>query len=487
MISGSDLASHLDRFTGVRVLVVGDVMLDRFVYGAVDRLSPEAPVPVLKVDRQQAMLGGAGNVARNLATLGARVDFVTLTGADAVGDEIRALAEDLPNVTPSIIVDAERPSTLKTRYVAGAQQLLRADVEDVRPLADDRRGDIVDRARAALPGCAVLVLSDYGKGVLADDVLAALIAAATENDVPVLIDPKGRDYARYRGATLITPNRKELADATGLPTDVDDAVVEAARRLISRAGVGAVLATRGAEGMTLVVKRGKPLHAPAEAQEVFDVSGAGDTVIATVATALAAGAPLADAVRLANAAAGIVVAKAGTALVHPDDIGAALHRRDLQSGAAKLVGRDQLDARLARWRAQGLAIGFTNGCFDLLHPGHVSLLDQARAACDRLVVGLNSDASVKQLKGEDRPIQSEAARAAVLGSLAAVDLVVLFGEDTPLDLIATIKPDVLVKGADYAIDEVVGGDLVQSHGGKVVLAKLLPGQSTTATIEKLAK
>ena len=363
--------------------------------------------------------------------------------------------------------------------MTGGQQLLRTDLERTVQVDGRIEKQIVAAAITALADCAAVVLSDYGKGTLTETVIAEIVAAARKAKKPILVDPKGTDYARYRGADLVTPNRKELADASGLPTGSDEEVVAAARGIAKSCGIGAVLGTRGQAGMSLVAGTSKVEHFRAQAREVFDVSGAGDTVISTVAAALAAGIGLSDAARLANIAAGVVVGKTGTAVAYRDEVAHALHRQDLNMGEAKLLSIEQVTERITAWRGRGHKIGFTNGCFDLLHPGHVSLLGQARAACDRLVVGLNSDASVRRLKGKDRPIQSEAARAAVLGSLAAVDAVVLFADDTPLKLIEAVRPDVLVKGADYTVDTVVGADLVASWGGEVLLADLMPGQSTT--------
>ncbi|MGE0734404.1 MAG: D-glycero-beta-D-manno-heptose-7-phosphate kinase [Alphaproteobacteria bacterium] len=486
MTGRSELADLLPKLAGARVAVVGDVMLDRYVYGSAERLSPEAPVPVLIVERQQAMLGGAGNVARNLAALGATAQFVSVVGNDEAGREISALFGNLPETAVHLISDPDRPTSIKTRYIAGAQQLLRADRERADPLSPHREQDLLRAAKAALADCAVLVLSDYGKGALTRSVVDELIAAARAAGKRVLVDPKGSDYGRYRGAGIVTPNRKELAEAAQLPTDSDARVEAAARKIIDASGVDTVLATRGAQGMTLI-ERSKPVrHFAAEAREVFDVSGAGDTVIATLAACLAAGLGLDQAVELANVAAGIVVGKAGTAVALPHEIAAALHHQDMLSAESKTLTIEQCRARVAAWRGHGQKIGFTNGVFDLLHPGHIAQLQQARRECDRLIVGLNSDASVKRLKGEGRPVQTEAARATVLGSLSAVDAVVIFGDDTPIKLIEAIRPDVLVKGGDYTIDKVVGAAFVQSYGGRVVLAEIVPGFSTTATIKKMS-
>ena len=330
-------------------------------------------------------------------------------------------------------------------------------------------------------------MSDYGKGLLTDSILGALISAARGKGRPIIVDPKGSDYTRYRGATAITPNRRELSEASGMPAGSTDEIVAAARHIIETAGIGAVLVTRSQDGMTYVSGNPgeAPLHFDAVAREVFDVSGAGDTVVAVLAASLGRGIPVAEGIELANAAAGIVVGKMGTAVAYASELAAAFRAHDLLQGEVKVASPDMIAKRAEEWRKQGLKVGFTNGCFDLLHPGHVSLMRQAKAACDRLIVGLNSDASVARLKGPARPVQSEAARAAVLASLASVDGIAIFGEDTPQELIEMIRPDVLVKGADYTVETVVGAEFVQSYGGKVVLAGLEDGHSTTATIARM--
>jgi D-beta-D-heptose 7-phosphate kinase/D-beta-D-heptose 1-phosphate adenosyltransferase len=337
-------------------------------------------------------------------------------------------------------------------------------------------------AADAMAATSVTVLSDYAKGVLGATVAPQLIAAAKALGRQVIVDPKGADYARYAGADIVTPNRRELAEATGLVLNSETSIVAAAEVLIQRHGFGAVLVTRAEDGMTLVTP-GVVRHFPGEAKEVFDVSGAGDTVVATLAAAVAVGVPLADAARLANIAAGIVVGKVGTAVARAEEIFGEITPA---TGALRKVVTPAAAAEAAeRWRTRGYKVGFTNGCFDLLHPGHVHLLEQCRAMCDRLIVGINADASVKRLKGAGRPVQSEAARAAVLASLASVDLVCLFEEDTPLELLNLIRPDLLVKGADYTHATVVGAREVEGWGGKVALAALLPGHSTTATLARL--
>jgi D-beta-D-heptose 7-phosphate kinase / D-beta-D-heptose 1-phosphate adenosyltransferase len=484
MTERSDLAQRVADFTAARVLCVGDVMLDRYVYGAVDRISPEAPIPILTVVNETAMLGGAGNVVRNLAALGASCCFVSLIGEDPAGQEITTLIASEPSVEPNLLPETDRVTTIKVRYVAGAQQLLRADRETIRRAKPHTEAELVRRAVDDLAQCQSVVLSDYGKGVLSDDVLRRLIDAARAQGRPIVIDPRGNDIGRYAGATVITPNRRELAELAGRPTATVEDIRAAARHVIEQGRIEAVLVTLSQDGMTLFTAEAEH-HLLAEAREVYDVSGAGDTVVALLACGLASGLSLLDSARLASVSAGIVVGKIGTAVVHPEELAAALRAEDLRFGEAKTLSVQQAVERVAAWRRQGLKVGFTNGCFDLLHPGHVSLLSQARSRCDRLIIGLNSDASVARLKGPTRPVQSEANRAAVLGSLATVDLVVIFGEDTPMEILRALRPDLLVKGADYTVDTVVGADFVQSYGGKVLLADLAQGHSTTSVIRRM--
>ncbi len=486
MTDHSALAAEVEAFSGVRVLCVGDVMLDRFAYGEVERISPEAPIPVFRHRHEATMAGGAGNVLRNLSTLGVAARIVAVIGDDDAGAELRALIEAEPGAQAELFAAKGRETTIKTRYIAGSQQLLRADREtttDIEPAIAEK---IVAAVAAALAETDAIVLSDYGKGVLTPEVTARIIEAARQAGKPVVVDPKGPDMSHYRGASVVTPNRRELAEASGLAVSDDAEIIIAAEKLIAGCGFEAVLVTRAKDGMTLVTAAGAE-HLEAMKREVFDVSGAGDTVVATLAAAIGAGVALADAAAIANAAAGVVVGKVGTAVVEKSELIDALHGRDRSSAGSKLASFEAALERIARWRRKGLRIGFTNGCFDILHPGHVSLFDQARGACDRLVVGLNSDASVARLKGAGRPLQAEAARAAVLGSVASIDLVVVFADDTPMKLIEAIRPDVLVKGGDYTIEEVVGAEFVQSYGAKVLLAEIAPGHGTTQTIARMVK
>ena len=464
-----------------RVLVLGDAMLDRFLYGAAERLSPEAPVPVVRLARRDSMAGGAGNVARNLAALGGEPVLLALAGEDADGAELAALL----GPAARLLRAPGRRTTAKLRVIAARQQVVRVDEEEARPATAAEEAALLAALRAALPGAGALVLSDYGKGVLTEGVCRAAIAAARAAGVPCLVDPKGTGYARYAGADALTPNAKELAEATGMPVGTDAEAEAACRALLARVAVGAVLATRSEKGMLLVPRDGPAQAVPAQAREVFDVSGAGDTAIATLALAVANGRALPDAMRLANAAAGVVVGKLGTATCSAAELDHALREAEGAEGAV-LPWADA--ARLVReWQGQGLRVGFANGCFDVLHAGHVRLLRDARRHCDRLVVALNDDASVTRLKGPSRPLNPLGDRAAVIGALAAVDAVIAFAEDTPLEAILALRPDRLFKGSDYAPHQVVGAAEVASWGGATVLLDLLPGRSTTAIAARAAR
>ena len=486
MMQSVTLSSIMNQLTMAKVAVVGDIVLDRYVEGSVERISPEAPIPIFSVRREETMLGAAGNVLRNLVALGANARIWAGIGDDVAGAEVAKMLSEVPNCELSLKTISGGQTSIKTRYIASGQQMMRADRETVEDIPQAIQNAIVTEVAKELSTARALLLSDYGKGVLVEGVVERLIRVARENSCPVIVDPKGNDYRRYRGADVVTPNRQELAFSTNMPVANDDETVAACRHLIQTTGVSAVLATRSERGMTLV-SEDIVHHLPTRAREVFDVSGAGDTVAATVAVVLAAGASLPDAARLANTAAGVVVGKVGTAVVYPEEISAAEREGNLMDADAKVLPLISALERVSGWRRQVRRVGFTNGCFDLLHPGHVSLLRQARRSCDHLIVGLNSDASVKRLKGADRPVQNETSRAAVLASLADVDAVVVFEEDTPIDLIRSLKPDVLVKGADYTTDEVVGAEDVKRWGGEVILADLLDGHSTTETIRRVGK
>jgi D-beta-D-heptose 7-phosphate kinase/D-beta-D-heptose 1-phosphate adenosyltransferase len=484
----SSFETVLDQFCHKRVLVVGDIVLDRFVYGHVSRISPEAPAPVLETAGPLDVVGGSGNVVRNIVSLGAACEIVAVVGRDDAAQSIRRHLKN-NNVSTDGLIEVEgRVTTVKTRFVAYLHNthLLRADTEETTPVSQKIEDAIIAAIRSRIDAVDVVVLSDYAKGVLSPRVVAAVIAAAQRTRTPVIVDPKGLDYIRYRGATAITPNVGELAQALGRPVKNDETSVKAgATALAEQIGCESVLVTRGERGMLIVARDGETASFDATARRVVDVSGAGDTVVAGFALALVSDAGIRNAARLANVAAGIVVAKKGTSLVAANELRDLLLSRPHFELREKIKHMETITDCVAAWRREGLTVGFTNGCFDLLHPGHVQLLCEARSYCDRLVVGLNNDASVKRLKGASRPVQAEAARSIVLAGLAFVDAVVLFADDTPLELIGCIKPDVLLKGADYRIDQVVGRELVESYGGRVVLVELLTDSSTTLIIDRL--
>ena len=406
MAENRDLVSSIDRLRQARVLCIGDVMLDHYVYGQVERVSPEAPIPVLSIEHELMTLGGAGNVLRNLTALGVASSFISVVGGDDAGREIQRLLAAQNGAEVHALVQPQRTTTVKTRYVAANQQLLRADRETPTPLDPYIREDLLRLARELVTGHSVVIISDYAKGVVTEGVALEIIRAAREAGARVIVDPKGGDPIRYRGADLLKPNRRELAHATGMPVASETEIVAAARALIERCGFATVLVSLGPEGLALVGADGAVHMQRAEVHEVYDVSGAGDTVVAVVAAALGAGLDTVDAARLGNVAAGIVVGKMGTAVAYPSELAVRLGGREPDS-TDKVMPRAQALDLVGRWRRQGLRIGFTNGCFDILHPGHVSLISQAKAACDRLVVALNSDRSAQRLKGPTRPIQPE--------------------------------------------------------------------------------
>ncbi len=486
MSSPAELDRVLDRLSAVRILCIGDVMLDRFIYGSVERISPEAPIPIFTATREERMLGGAGNVVRNLLSLGAQASFAAVIGDDMVGNQLTQLVGAEAHLVPYLITERARISTKKTRYVANSQQLLRSDSETKTLVKDETAQKILELIVPELAKHQAVILSDYGKGVLTPAICRALIDAAQEQNIPVFVDPKQRDVSVYAKATVLSPNLKELALACGVDKfESEDAIIAGAQRLAKQHQFHYVLTTRGEHGMTLVDAQGLVCHVEATANEVFDVSGAGDTVIATLAATYAAGAPMPLAVELANLAGGIVVGRLGTAVVHRTDLTAALYTHRTQVLQQKILPRETALATVTNWKREGLTVGFTNGCFDIMHAGHIQLLSDARARCDKLVVALNTDASVRGLKGPTRPVNAEMDRAQVLAALGCIDAVVLFDEETPLNLLELLTPDVLMKGADYTKEQVVGWQLVESYGGRVELLPLKHGYSTTGIIKKM--
>ncbi|MCP3920461.1 MAG: D-glycero-beta-D-manno-heptose-7-phosphate kinase [bacterium] len=487
MIDSNELERHLGQLGRPRVLIVGDLIMDRYIMGEVGRISPEAPIPVLAAKSSELRLGGAGNVAANLRAMDADVGVIGVVGDDGHGRAMQEMLNDGGIDTDHVVVDATRPTIEKTRMMSGVQQMLRVDWEDARGVDGDVLAGILERVPSAVAAASAVILSDYGKGTLTPEVIAAVVRAGRASGVPVLVDPKGTDYARYAGATLITPNKKEAETALGEKIKSLDALPDAADRLIAEAQLDLVIITLGAEGIYFRTRANDGEsrlegRVPALARAVYDVTGAGDTVVAQLALYLASGLELEVAVSLANHAAGIVVERLGTHSVTRTELAARL--KDELPKIPKILDDDSLRDALEEWRRAGKRIVFTNGCFDVLHLGHVQYLRFARSKGDLLLVGVNDDASVRRLKGDERPVNVLADRMGVLAALEMVDGVVAFGEDTPKELVECVTPDVLVKGEDYADKVVVGREWVESHGGQVVLAPLVQGRSTTEALRK---
>jgi D-beta-D-heptose 7-phosphate kinase/D-beta-D-heptose 1-phosphate adenosyltransferase len=476
----NSLLAVLDSYRGMHVWVVGDLMLDEYVMGAVERISPEAPVPVVRVRDTEHRLGGAANVARQVATLGAEVSLAGVVGEDAAGGDFLRLCEASNIDTRAVLKLPGRRTTRKLRVLGHSQQLLRLDWEDMRPCETQHISAMVAKLAAGRRPDAI-ILSDYAKGVLTPEAIASITALRGAG--PVVVDPKHKDFSRYRGATTITPNLRELEIAAGRALDADDtaAVAAAARPLAHAAGLEAMVVTLGDRGMLVVPVQGPETSVPAIQQAVYDVTGAGDTAISVLALSLAGRASLLEAAQLANAAAGVSVSQIGAVAVDAGSIRNALHARP----DGKILKREDLVSRAATWRMSGRRIVFTNGCFDLLHAGHLSLLSQAAALGDILVLAINSDASVRRLKGPERPLVPQEDRAAVLAALGFVDAVTIFDEDTPLEVLQSVRPHVLVKGGDYRLDQVVGREFMESTGGRVALVPLTPEKSTTALVERI--
>ena len=466
------------------VLVVGDVMLDKYIWGEVERISPEAPVPVLRTALQDEKPGGAANVAMNLAGLGACVTVCGFAGADRDRERLESLLADA-GVEPSLTTVAGAPTTTKLRILSGNQQMMRIDTEAPPSNSAAAYEDLIGRAVEVLPSVSVVMLSDYAKGVLTEEVCRALILEARKRNIPVLVDPKNRSFARYGGATTICPNWKELSAATGEPPEDLERLLAAAQAMLPSLEMEFMAVTLGEKGIA-VLRPGSRLHAPAVVRQVYDVSGAGDTVIAVLALAMACGVEVETAVQVANIAAGVVVSKVGTVPIQRDELLGALSQEVTLQMDEKVLPLNSLLSRVTAWRSAGQRVVFTNGCFDILHIGHITLLEQARRTGDRLIVGLNSDSSVRRVKGPPRPIVGEGERTKILAALSAVDAVVLFDEGTPLKLIEAIRPDVLVKGGDYTEDNIAGAREVRAWGGRVELIPLVEGVSTTRLIAKSA-
>jgi D-beta-D-heptose 7-phosphate kinase / D-beta-D-heptose 1-phosphate adenosyltransferase len=479
-----DVESLFSREEEIRALIVGDLMIDEYLWGKAERISPEAPVQVVDVVREELRLGGAGNVANNLVALGSKVTVCSVIGGDENGTILRHVFTGKGIDQSGIFEDPMRRTSKKSRVVAAHQQIVRIDRESREPLSAASEEKVTSFIRNEAAGYDVILVSDYLKGTLTDAVMQAAVDAGRKHGIPVVVDPKGSDYGKYRGATILTPNRKEAELASGISIVGDEGLERAAAALVKDADLAALLITRSEEGMSLFQASGASVHIPTVAREVYDVTGAGDTVLAVIGFVLACGRSFEEAARLANVAAGIAVGKLGTSTVSPaeiiDEVG-----RGHRDSDAKIKNLDVLAAIIQEEKNKGKRVVFTNGCFDLLHAGHVKYLQKARSFGDILVLGLNSDASVRRLKGDRRPLIGEEERAHLLAALDCIDYLVMFDEDTPLHLITTLKPLVLVKGGDYTPEGVVGKEVVESYGGRVELVELVAGRSTTSIIDKI--
>lgn len=484
-MSTEDLIETIDALGNPKVAVVGDLILDHYVFGAVSRISPEAPIPVLHVSREEDRLGGAANVAANLVSLGGKATLVGALGTDDAGQRFRTLAQVTKELKLSAAKLTGRPTVLKTRMVSQNQQMLRVDREKPTALSEKDLADVMTRAENALKGVGAVVISDYGKGVITPGFAQQVIARANELNVPVLVDPKGKDYSRYRGATAVTPNRAEAEAATGVDCGTLDGVKEAGKQLCRKLKLKAAVITLSADGVAVVPARGEMAHFPAQARSVFDVTGAGDTFIAAFSVCVASGSDFNTAARMANYAGALKVAKFGAVAVSREELRrSVIGAHEGFDHAGKVLGHDELTEALETHRRQGERVVFTNGCFDLLHQGHVTYLNFCRGQGDVVVVGLNSDASVTRIKGPARPVNDADSRARVLAALSDVGYVTVFDDDTPEKLIRKVKPDVLIKGEDWRGKEVAGAGFVEGHGGRVVFAPLVSGKSTTNLIAR---
>lgn len=470
-------------FSSCHVTVVGDVMLDLYYWGDVQQISPEAPVPICRVRDITRVLGGAGNTARNLAGLKCATSLLGVCGKDTAGQALAKLLQE-SGIDGSLFSSSDLTTTTKSRIIGQGQQLLRLDEETIQSLSDDLTSKLIQQLQTTLTQTHAAIISDYGKGLFHTDLAPKIIAVCRKADRPIFIDPKGKAWDRYKGATCITPNLAEFNQQFDAPLNSTTDLDTRAKSILEKLKLDYLLITMGAKGMVLYNANRALVQIPSRAQEVADVSGAGDTVIATMAGAVATGCTMIDAAGLANAAASVVVTKLGTQAITNGELQTALLKQEIHA-AAKVESRETAQKRIAAWQAEGKRVVFTNGCFDILHMGHIKLLQSAAKQGDKLIVAINSDDSVRRLKGPERPVMSETSRAGLMANIQWVDLVVIFEEDTPLQLIELFKPDVLVKGGDYTPETVVGHDVVSHWGGEVVLIDLVDGVSTTKVIEKL--
>jgi len=483
----NSISKFFERAPKFKIVCIGDVILDHFVIGDTKRISPEGPIPILTVEKEDFHLGGAGNVVRNLSALGVRIDFFSIVGNDINGRKIGKLLKAHKGVKYRLFTQDGKRTPLKTRFISSNQQLLRTDQETTEEAPVSIESKMLAGVKKSLKSCSALIISDYGKGSLSSRILSKVIKDANRRNVPIIVDPKGFNYQKYKGSYVVAPNLHELSQVVQMSVKTQREVISASRCLLSRYRFKFLVVTRSSEGMSVIHRNPKTnvVHLPAETREVYDVSGAGDTVVAVLAVLIGAGYAITDAARISNIAAGVVVEKAQTAVVYPHEILSRLKDKSFFFGDKKVMDLPTIKENIHLWRQKGLKIGFTNGCFDLIHPGHIFLIEQAKKECDKLIVAINNDDSVKSIKGKNRPIQSDHSRASILSALESVDAVTIFSEKTPLKLIKFIKPDVLVKGSDYKVNQVVGGGFIEQSGGRVKVISLLSGFSSSKTISRL--
>ncbi|MDG2000670.1 MAG: D-glycero-beta-D-manno-heptose 1-phosphate adenylyltransferase [Alphaproteobacteria bacterium] len=481
MISHSKLKHIITNIQSKKVLVVGDIMLDKYVFGLVDRISPEAPIPIVKVENTKLSVGGAGNVIKNLNSFNIKTSFISIIGNDETGKLLKANFKKLKNIEYALLQDNSRNTTLKTRYMANGQQLFRTDQETVAPLNTILKQKVLQYFKLFIKQADIIIFSDYGKGLfINENFCKKLIKLATLENKKVIVDPKGDNFAKYTGSFFITPNTKESYKATHINPKNNNLALKCGKYIIKNKWSQNVLLTRGENGLSLISKN-NTYHLKSNAEEVFDVTGAGDTVIALFSAALSISNNHIDSAQFANLGASIAVKKIGTSSVNKDEI----YKISINDKNSKILSDKDLLKNINEWRDNNETIGFTNGCFDLIHSGHIDMFQKASDACDKLVVAVNSDQSIKRLKGEARPILDIQAREKLLNSLKMIDYVISFNEDTPIKLIKKIKPNILFKGADYKMKEIVGADYIKKIGGKVIRISLTKNQSTTKLISKL--
>lgn len=476
--------SFFDSTKRPRFLVIGDLILDEYIWGGMTRISPEAPVPILETKSENVALGGAANVANNLVALGCEVYLVGAVGQDEKGDRLFRITQERGIRSEGIFRFVHRPTTSKIRIIAHNQQVLRIDKEDNRPITEETEQKIINFINQHVPDMDGVICSDYRKGILSEKVIKAVMHRAANSKVQVVVDPKQSDFSIYKGATVITPNQKEVEEAAPIKIHDEHDLERAAEYLLGLTKAKALLVTRGKDGMTLFPEKEKPINIPTVAKEVFDVTGAGDTVVSVFSMASAVGFSHQEAARLSNMAASIVVGKIGTAVVTLSELNEFLQEEMLRTSHT-VLSLEEMKKLVSLAKSTGKKVVFTNGCFDLLHGGHIEFLQKARALGDVLIVGVNSDRSVRAIKGDGRPIKNQVERSNILSALKYVDYITIFDEETPEALIREIRPDILVKGNDYKIDEVVGREVVEGYGARVELIPIVKGLSTTRTVEKI--